>query len=132
MFVRGRIWQKVGDFYEEFFIYYEDFDWCLRAEKQGVILWYLPEAIIYHKVSGTMGKTNERQTPLVTPPRVTYLMQRNHMFILKRFKSGFNFFFTSAVLEIPRMLYYSIRLMFSKSIDNTTALWKGTYDGFFS
>ena len=132
MFVRSKVWQEVGDFYEEFFIYYEDFDWCLRAEKQNFIFWYLPEAIIYHKVSGTMGKTNERQTPLVTPPRVTYLMQRNHVFILKRFKSRFGFLIISTVLEIPRMLYYSIRLIFLKSFDNIIALWKGTYDGFFS
>ena len=131
MFIRSKVWQKVGTFYEKFFIYYEDFDWCLRAEKQNLDLWYLPEAVIYHKVSGTMGKTNERQTPLVTPPRVTYLIQRNHIFILRRFKSWLSFLFIFVFLEIPRALYYSMCLVFSKRFDNISALWEGTYDGFF-
>jgi len=132
MFVRGKVWQTVGNFYEKFFIYYEDFDWCLRAEKQNFDFWYFPEAVVYHKVSATMGRTNERQTPLVTPSKVTYLMQRNHIFILKRFKHKFSFLFIFAVLEIPRIILYSMQLLFLRRFNNILALWKGTYNGLFN
>lgn len=129
MFVRSDTWRQVGDFYENFFIYYEDFDWCLRAERQGFDFWYFPKAVIYHKVSGTMGKTNEKQTPLVTPPKVTYLMQRNQMFVLRRWKSGIGFFFILFTLETPRLLYYSTKLLYMNRFENLFALCKGMRDG---
>jgi len=132
MFVRGKVWRQVGGFDDKFFIYYEDFDWSLRAEKQNFNFWYLPKAIIYHKVSGTMGKGSEKQTPLTIPSRVAYLMQRNQMFIIKRWKGLFSFLFILFVLEIPRILYYSAGMLFSRKTDNFFALWRGMRDGLFN
>jgi GT2 family glycosyltransferase len=131
MFVRSRVWQEVGAFDEKFFIYYEDLDWSLRAKKQNFIFWYYPKAVIYHKVSGTMGKTGMKQSPLTTPVKVTYLMQRNQIFIIKRWKNRFSFLFILLALEMPRLSYYSINALFLRKFDNFFALWRGVRDGLF-
>jgi len=132
MFVRSEAWEKVKDFNEKFFVYYEDLDWCLRARKEGLEFWYLPKAVVFHKVSATFGNKSGKQSPFVTPPRVAYLVQRNQIFIIKRWKSRPGFLFLLFFLEIPRLLYYSIGLIFLGRIDNLLALWRGMRDGLFN
>ncbi len=46
--------QKVGLFDERYFMYFEDFDYCLRVFEKGLKVYYLPtaEIIHYHGVSG--------------------------------------------------------------------------------
>jgi GT2 family glycosyltransferase len=129
MFIRGSAWRQVGLFDEKLFIYYEDLDWSLRAARLQCKLVYFPKAIIYHKVAGTMGKTVKLQTPFSTPNRVTYLMQRNYIVIIKRWKSRFVFLSIFATIEIPRAFYYSLGMLFSGRLNNLAALWKGLWDG---
>jgi len=41
--------EKVGYFDESYFLYYEDADFCVRAQKNKVTLFYDPTIIIWHK-----------------------------------------------------------------------------------
>jgi len=50
-----RVIDKVGFWDERFFLYYEDTDYCVRAQKQGFKLTYDPKIIIWHKNSGITG-----------------------------------------------------------------------------
>lgn len=43
--------EKMGLMNEDFFLYYEDTEWSLRAEKNGYKIIYAPGAHIWHKVS---------------------------------------------------------------------------------
>jgi len=43
--------QKVGLMREDYFLYYEDTDWAIRARKQGIAQVIVPTSIIWHKVS---------------------------------------------------------------------------------
>lgn len=45
---RREVFEKLGGFDEQFFMYFEDVDLCLRAKKRGWEVWYLPECKIYH------------------------------------------------------------------------------------
>jgi GT2 family glycosyltransferase len=47
--------QRVGPFDEDFFAYYEDVDWNLRAQLAGFDCRYVPTAIAYHMGSATTG-----------------------------------------------------------------------------
>jgi GT2 family glycosyltransferase len=53
--VKCEVMRKIGFLDESFFLYNEDFDFCLRAIKAGYKLYYQPQAIIWHKVSRTTG-----------------------------------------------------------------------------
>lgn len=46
---------KVGFWSEKYFLYYEDADFCIRAKKKGVALYYDPSLVIWHKVSQSTG-----------------------------------------------------------------------------
>jgi GT2 family glycosyltransferase len=48
IFVRRRVWELVGGFDEDFFMYFEDVDWCWRALTAGHRTMYLPESVVYH------------------------------------------------------------------------------------
>ncbi|HEX2681129.1 MAG TPA: glycosyltransferase family 2 protein, partial [Candidatus Dormibacteraeota bacterium] len=46
-------YERVGRLDEGFFLYLEDLDWCLRAARRRVEVWYIPEAVVQHEVSAT-------------------------------------------------------------------------------
>ncbi|HEX3452389.1 MAG TPA: glycosyltransferase family 2 protein [Solirubrobacteraceae bacterium] len=46
----------VGEFDEDFFAFYEDVDWNLRAQLAGLSCCYVPSAVVYHMGSATIGR----------------------------------------------------------------------------
>jgi len=48
MLVRRKVIEKVGLFDEDFFLYFEETDFCHRALLAGYTIWYEPGAVIYH------------------------------------------------------------------------------------
>ncbi len=45
------VYRKVGPLDESYFLYFEDSDYCMRAQKKEVKLYYDPAIVIWHKVS---------------------------------------------------------------------------------
>lgn len=48
LMIRREVIEKIGLMPEEYFLYYEDTDWCLRAKRAGYQVVYLPEAEVWH------------------------------------------------------------------------------------
>jgi len=62
MLVRKSLFDQIGIFDENFsLIYFEDFDFCLRAKKAGYTIIYLPSAHFWHGQSKTMDKDLQRK-----------------------------------------------------------------------
>ena len=78
MFVRSEVFNKVGLFDENYFLYYEDADFCIRAKKKGFKLLYCPYAEVYHE--------NAKSTGLGSPLQ-DYYITRNRMFLASKFLS---------------------------------------------
>lgn len=76
MMVPRRIIEEVGGLPEEFFIYYEEFDWCDQIKRKGFKVYYQPKSLIYHKESMTTGKSSPFKTFYHTKNRLLY-MRRN-------------------------------------------------------
>jgi GT2 family glycosyltransferase len=53
MLVKKEVIEKVGLMREEYFLYYEDVDWCIRARKAGYKCVLVPISHVWHKVSAT-------------------------------------------------------------------------------
>jgi GT2 family glycosyltransferase len=53
---RRSVLRAVGDFDEDFFAFYEDVDWNLRAQLAGFSCRYVPSALAYHMGSATIGR----------------------------------------------------------------------------
>jgi GT2 family glycosyltransferase len=56
LFCSAGTFRKVGPFDEGLFLYMEDLDWCLRAARLGVEIWYEPASIVLHEVSASTGE----------------------------------------------------------------------------
>lgn len=55
MLIPREVIENVGKLPEEYFMYYEDLDYCVDVVKHGYKIQYVPESIIYHCVSNSSG-----------------------------------------------------------------------------
>lgn len=67
---------EIGLIYEGFFLYFEDSDWNIRAQKAGWKLIYCPTSLVYHKVSSSMGGSES--------PLLRYYYSRNFLYFVNR------------------------------------------------
>jgi GT2 family glycosyltransferase len=75
MLVERSVFEQAGLMDERFFLYYEETDWCLRLRKLGIQIFAVPESVVHHRVSATLGQTS---------PVIDYYMTRNHFLLLCR------------------------------------------------
>lgn len=75
MMVKKEVFERVGLFDEDYFLYYEDSDFCLRAKKEGFKVVFIPEAVVYH--------ANAKSTTLGSPLQ-DYYITRNRMLYAKK------------------------------------------------
>jgi hypothetical protein len=92
MMVKKDVILKTGMFPEKFFLYYEEWDWSVRIQKAGYLIWYQSEATIFHKVSITVGKENNIKAYYLTRNRILYMRRNCDLFHLLIFLLFFIFF----------------------------------------
>ncbi len=73
MLIRREVVEKIGLLDPVYFMYYEDVDFCQRAQRAGFKIVYVPESIIWHKVSATSNRAFR-----------DYYRMRNHIIFLKK------------------------------------------------
>ncbi len=76
LLIKAEVIKKIGLISEDYFLYYEDTDWCLRANKVGWRSLLAPLAKIYHKASRS---TTEFSYPYI------YYHSRNGLMFGERF-----------------------------------------------
>jgi GT2 family glycosyltransferase len=81
MFVPSKVFAAVGLFRSRYVAYSEDSEWCWRATKTGWDLYYVPTAIVYHRVSASVVKNTNTRTGRA--PYISYLMIRNHLWTVR-------------------------------------------------
>jgi GT2 family glycosyltransferase len=75
MMVKKEAIEKAGPMAENFFLYYEEMDWCDRIKKAGYQVWVDTRALIYHKESVSVGKVSGLKE---------YFMNRNRILFIRR------------------------------------------------
>ncbi|HAF62982.1 MAG TPA: hypothetical protein DCK95_11760 [Anaerolineaceae bacterium] len=53
MLIKAEALQKTGGFDNDFFVYYEEVDFCKRVQNFGYKIWYVPDAKVWHKVGSS-------------------------------------------------------------------------------
>lgn len=91
MMVKREVIEKTGMFPEKFFLYYEEWDWSARILKSGYKIWYNGNAVIYHKESLSVGKTNPIKTYYHTRNRILYMRRNTRLHELVVFTLFFTF-----------------------------------------
>ena len=79
-------------FPEKVFLYYEEWDWSARILKAGYKIWYTAPAVIYHKESLSVGKSNPMKVYYHTRNRILYIRRNAGLFQRLVFFLFFAFF----------------------------------------
>lgn len=66
---------KVGLMREDYFLYYEELDWCERIRQAGFETWFVGLSFLWHKESVSTG---------VNSPLKTYYLNRNRLLFARR------------------------------------------------
>jgi len=112
MLVRRRILEEVGLFDEDFYIYGEDTDFCIRIRRAGYKILQVPAAVTYHAGSGTMGEGSVRYV---------YFFERAHMRLVLKHCPVAMLPIGLMVTALVRMLYVALRIpIFRRAISHTS------------
>lgn len=76
---RRQVFDRIGVLDGRFYLNYEDVDICIRARQAGFRVRYTPRAVLYHKVSSSLGQASARNT---------YYMTRNALLFFWTYLNG--------------------------------------------
>jgi GT2 family glycosyltransferase len=79
LLVKREVVEKTGLLDPDYYLYYEETDWCVRVHKQGYRIVCVPQAKIWHKVSRSLGASS---------PLTSYYMTRNALLLLRKHLTG--------------------------------------------
>lgn len=118
MMVKREAIDKAGLMAENYFLYYEELDWCERIRKAGYKIRVNMQAVIYHRESLSVGMQSSLKE---------YYMNRNRILFIRRNTSSpnylfFIFYFLCAVA--PRNLFrYLVRRQYRFIPVLVKAIW---------
>ncbi len=114
------VFMQVGMLDESFFMYYEDWDFCLRSKQYGIRLQVNPNAVGYHAVAASTGGRWSSAERFLNGKSLIHFYRKN-----MRFASPF---FASVYL-IVYVVAYCVRMMLSKKLSATRAFLLGIWQG---
>jgi len=116
MYISKNCIDKIGLLDETLFMYNEDLEYCIRAHKMGLKLYYVPKAVIYHKISS------------ISSPFSIYWAARNRFKVAKKHTNTFDFSYTLVFYLLSRIPRFMIWLSKGR-IDLIKAQMRGLMHG---
>jgi GT2 family glycosyltransferase len=77
MIVRKAVFDTIGLLDADYFLYYEEVDFCLRARRAGWPCWYVPASRVVHLVGQASGVTDTKK-PAKRTPRYWFESRRRY------------------------------------------------------
>jgi len=97
LLIKREVFEKIGFFDEQYFMYYEDVDFCFRARKAGFKLGIAEKAIVYHHIKHT-----QKSKKLME-----YYLAHNHLLFVK--KHAPLFVKIRELIRLPKTLWQHYR-----------------------
>ena len=117
---RAKSLQEIGLFDESLFLLQEETDWCMRAVKKGFGLLVVCDAVVYHKVSVTLGQFSKEYL---------YYIARNWLLVGKRHNSRSGYVYILLTEAFTRIPYYLYQLARKNEIAMVKYYYYGLRDG---
>lgn len=108
MLISSEVIKNVGLLDEDFFLYSEDLEYCLRVMKHGYKMYYYPSSVIYHKVGASTGNVKVSEN-------TQYYMIRNDYKAFFKYQTGVQKT-TSVIYNTLRYTKYIIQKRFTIKI----------------
>lgn len=121
LLAKSELFEKIGYLNPEYFIYWEETDWCVRAHKAGYKLLYAPKAKIWHKIS-SITKTISGFSE--------YLLTRNRFWFMKRHATKRQYtLFLLYFFGFQFWLKGAVHTIYHRDINAFIAFLRGVLDG---
>lgn len=131
MLIRAQLFQDVGFFDENYFMYHEELDWCMRVRRKGWLLYYCGKSKVWHKEGATSENTNKSivEMPLRGFIFIAYYSFRNRIYFAKKFFGSKALIFI--VIAFLKALITVVRIiLFSKEkLTKVHLICQAFYDG---
>lgn len=116
--------EKIGLLAEEYFLYYEDAEWGLRARQAGHGLAWAPSSRVLHKEGGSSGAAGARGGRMPKRSRlVEYLSLRNRVWLMR------NYYPAALPLTLLSYLGVIMNRIKRKQIDRIGLVLRAAWDG---
>lgn len=109
--IRRDVIEDVGLLDEDYFLYDEDTDYSLRLAAKGKNIFYVPQSVIYHKVSASTGGGSDLSQ---------YYQVRNHFLLIKK-----NLKMPNALIALGYTLLFMMKRMMQGELKPKN-IWQGT------
>jgi GT2 family glycosyltransferase len=73
MMIDRAVFDQIGMMDENYFVYYDDTDFCFRALSAGIPFWYVPSPVLFHKVSSLTGGMSDFSVLNATRGKVYFI-----------------------------------------------------------
>lgn len=122
MLIKTDLIREIGLLPEEYFMYYEDVEYCLRTNDAGYKIWYNPKAKIYHKVGISGGGEGSAFS--------IRWITRNRLIFMKRYRHKVNniMFYFSILYFIMTSSIRVIQYIIHNERDKSFAIINGFRD----
>jgi N-acetylglucosaminyl-diphospho-decaprenol L-rhamnosyltransferase len=80
LMIRREVFEQIGLMDEQFFLYYEETDFCKRAQQAGWERWYAPSSRVYHMAGRSTGVSGEGSQQRRVP---AYLFESRRRYFMK-------------------------------------------------
>lgn len=100
MFVSRDFIDHVGFLSEDFFLYYEELDWCERGIDEKFVPDWCETSIVYHKEGKSIGSSYKNEKSFFSEMQ---LFKSRKKFIKKYYSLDFKFYFSSLLLIANRI-----------------------------
>lgn len=123
MLIKKDVFNKVGLLPEDYFMYFEDVDFCVKVKKMGFKILYNPKAIIYHKSSISSGGEDS--------PLLFKYFTRNRLIFMNKYKyevNAYKFFISKSYFYITRYIKI-IKFLIYKDKLRANAIIEGLREG---
>lgn len=78
MLIDASVFERIGLLDSQYFAYYEDLDFSLRARRAGIPIWYEPRAFLRHKVSSLTGGESSTFGARMAARNKIYYLRKNY------------------------------------------------------
>ncbi len=116
MVIPAKVIDEVGPMYEEYFLYYEEYDWCQRIKDAGYQIFYCGKSKVYHKESISTGANS---------PLKTYYLTRNRLLFARRNYSGLTWLISFLYFSVVALPVHVVLKFIKGEGDLAKAMVKG-------
>jgi GT2 family glycosyltransferase len=125
LLAKREVFETVGKFWEDLFMYFDELEFCLRASRADYRCVLVGEPLVYHKVSASAGV---RGTNHFSPDKA-YYFGRNPFLLLRRHASGV-WKVTGLLGQFGVVLpYWTLRCMLGNNMMVLPDYLNGMWDG---